>query len=53
MFPWLLNAYVDEIMKEVKMGVGWDCLGSCMQTTWFCVESEEDLMAMVASFVGV
>ena len=22
MFPWLFNAYMDEVMKEVKMGMG-------------------------------
>ena len=32
------------VMKNVKMRMGrmgesWDCLGSCMQTTWFCVVS--------------
>ena len=44
MSPWLLNAYMDAVMNDLKMrigrrGEGWDCLGSCIQTTWFCVVS--------------
>ena len=44
MSPWLLNTYMGAVMKEVKMRMGrrgesWDCLGSCMQTTLFCVVS--------------
>ena len=32
------------------MGENGDCLASCMQMTWFCVESEEHLRAMVGRF---
>ena len=32
------------VMKDVQIRMGrrresWDCLGPCMQTTWFCVVS--------------
>ena len=35
MFPWLLNVYMNAVMKDVKMrmrrrGESRDCLGSCM-----------------------
>ena len=44
MSPWLFNIYMDEVMKEVKMGMrmrgdsGY-CLASCMHMTWFYVVS--------------
>ena len=50
--PWLFNVYMDEVMKEVKMGMGrrgvrflyrmvesGDCLVSCFQMIWFYVVS--------------
>ena len=45
MFPWLLNVYMDGVMKEMKMGMGrrgesGDCLASCMQMNWFYVVSQ-------------
>ena len=47
MSPWLFNEYMDAVMKEVKMGMGRrgeseDCLASCKQMTWFCVESKRE-----------
>ena len=35
------------------MGESGDCLPSCMQMTWFCGESEEDLRVMVGQFAEV
>ena len=35
------------------MGESEDCLASCMQMTWFCGESEEDLRVMVVWFAEV
>ena len=49
MSPWLFIAYMDAVMKDVKMemrrmGVRFkrmeesgDCVASCMQMSWFCV----------------
>ena len=42
---WLLNVYMDAVMKEMKLGMGrreksGDCLASCMQISWFCVLSQ-------------
>ena len=44
MSPWLFNAYMDTVMKEVKMGIGRkgksrDCRASCMQMNLVCVAS--------------
>ena len=44
MSPYLLNAYMDVVVKHVKMRMGrkgesWHCLGSYMQTIRFCVVS--------------
>ena len=44
MSPWLFNVYMNEVMKEVKMGMGrrgesGDYLPSYMQMIWFCVVS--------------
>ena len=34
MSPWLVNAYMDGVKEEVKMGMGdGDCLASYMQIT--------------------
>ena len=35
------------------MGECGDCLGSCIQMTWFCGESEEDLRVTVGQFAQV
>ena len=45
MSPWLFNAYMDAVLKEVKIGMGRggeseDYLASCMQMTWFDVVSQ-------------
>ena len=45
MSPWLLNAYMDAVLKEVKMRMGRmgeseNCLASCRQMNWFCVVSQ-------------
>ena len=59
MSPYLLNAYMDAVVKEVKMRMGrrgesWDCpLLLYADDLALCGESEEDLKAMVGSFVGV
>ena len=51
MSPCLFNVYMDRVMKEVKMGMGWrevrflrkgesgDCLASRMQMIWFYLVS--------------
>ena len=51
MSPWLFNVYMDEMMKELKMGMKrrgvrfqeegrkWIFLTSCMQMIWFCMVS--------------
>ena len=57
MSPWLLNTYIDTIMKEVKlrmrMGESW-LLGLLYEDDLvLCGESQEDLRAMVGSFVGL
>ena len=36
-----------------RRGVSGDCLTSCMQMTFLCGESEEDLRAMLGHFVEV
>ena len=58
MSPWLLNAYMDAVMKEVTMRVGG--MGELglpgllyVDDLVLCGASEEDLRAMVGSFVGV
>ena len=59
MSPWLLNAYMDVVMKEVKMRIGrrgesWDCLVLLYADGLvLCGELEEDLRAMMGSFVDV
>ena len=54
----MFNVYIDAVEKEMKMGMGrreksGDSLASCMQMSWFCVVSQEDLMAVVGCFVQV
>ena len=51
MYPWVFNAYINAVLKEVKKGMerreldSWvkgesgDYLASCMEITWFCVVS--------------
>ena len=66
MSPWLFNLYMDEVMKEVKMGMGrrglrllgdrrkWrlpDLLYA--DDLFLCSESEEDLREMVGWFAEV
>ena len=58
MSPWLLNAYMDAVIKEVKMrmerrGEGWLPRLLYADDLVLCGESEEYLKAMVGSFVGV
>ena len=66
MFPWLLNVYMDAVMKEVKMRMGrrgmrfqeegreWRLTGLLYEDDIvLCGESEEDLGAIVARFVEV
>ena len=66
MSPWLLNAYMDAVMKEVKMRMGrrgvsfledgreWRLPGLLYADDLvLCGESEEDLRTMVGSFVGM
>ena len=60
MSTWLFNVYIDAVMKEVNMGMGrrgesGDYLASCMQMTWFCVnsQSEENLRTMMGQLVDV
>ena len=57
MSPWLLNTYIDTIMKEVKlrMGMGESWLFGLLYEgdLVLCGESQEDLRAMVGSFVGL
>ena len=63
MFPWLLNVYMDGVMKEAKMGIlrrgvrfledgrEWRLPGILyVHNLVLCGESEEDLMAMVRRF---
>ena len=63
MSPWLLNVYMDRVMKEVKMGVGrkgvsfmedgrkWRFPGLLYADDLvLCDESEEDLRVMVGRF---
>ena len=58
MSPLLLNAYMDAVMMEVKMRMGRRGeLGIpgllYVDDLVLCGGSEEDLMSMVGSFVGV
>ena len=66
MFPWLFNVYMDEVMKEVKMGMGRRGVRYLEDgTEWrlpiflyaynlaLCGESEEDLRVMVGRFAEV
>ena len=46
--PLLLNAYTDAVMKGRELG-----LPGLLYADDLCGESEEDLRAMVGSFVGV
>ena len=62
---WLFNVYMDSVKKREKMKMGrrgvrfleeergWILRASCMQMTWFCGESEEELRAMVGRFAEV
>ena len=52
MSPWLLNAYTDAGVEEVKMRLGLPGL-LYADVLVLCGESEEDLRAKVGSFVGV
>ena len=58
MSPWLLNVYMDRVMKEVKMRM------ERREESWLpgllyagdlvlCGESEQNLRAVVGSFVGL
>ena len=58
MSPWLLNAYMDAVMIDVKMRMG--RRGELGLPGHFnaddlvlCGESEEDLKGMVGNFVGM
>ena len=64
--PWLFNVYMDAVMKTLKMGIGrkrvrfqeegreWRLTGLLyVDDLALCVESEEDLSAMVGRFVEV
>ena len=58
MSPWLLNAYMDAVMKDVKMRMGRRGeLGLpgllYADDLVLCCEFEEDLRAMMESFFGV
>ena len=59
MYPWLSNSYMDAVMKEVKMRIGrrgesWGLAGLLYAYDLvLCGESEEDLRAMMGSFVDV
>ena len=66
MFPWLFNAYMDGVMKEVKMWMGmrgvsfledgreWRLPGLLYANDLvLCSESEEDLRVMVGRFAEV
>ena len=58
MSPWLLNAYVDTVMKEVKMrmrrrGESWLPGLLYADDLVLCGELEEDLRVMVGSIVGL
>ena len=44
MSPWLVNVFMDALMKDAKMGMerrgeNGDYLVSCMQMAWFCMVS--------------
>ena len=66
MSPWLFNVYMDAVMKELKMGMGrrevrfqegereWRLPSHLYAVDLvLCGESEEDLRAIVGSFVEV
>ena len=66
MSPWLLNVYMDGVMKEVKMGMGrrgvrfledgreWRVPGLLYADDLvLCGESDEDLRVMVGMFTEV